>query len=341
MSDEKINEETYSLIYSSLKHPIRRKILRMLAAQELTYSEILEALAIDSGHLGYHLDNLGDLVTHLPDGKYGLSSFGKAAVTLMSGVEEPTKNTKSKRARTLKLLSIGLAAILLIMSLYAVTFTTSTQSIFNGQLTYGISPLEHGENVRFTINVTNSPILIIDEYTYVIQANGLFNVSIYTHNSFDPNIHVVDEKYGNSLDVITKYKISLDIVGNQTVFPMSFQIFDKTGKALSPIQNKTSENNVMKVVLGEINQLGAYRVEESYTGSEPLKYISHITVLREQTQKPMFYYGLVGLVVSILFLIITLAVWSKTTKTKSNLKNNQKRTGSKQCLFFFIHCFPN
>jgi predicted transcriptional regulator len=87
MSDEKIDEETYSVIYSSLKHPIRRKILRMLNGQELTYSEMLETLAIDSGHLGYHLDNLGDLITHLPDGKYGLSTFGKAAVALMSGVE--------------------------------------------------------------------------------------------------------------------------------------------------------------------------------------------------------------------------------------------------------------
>jgi DNA-binding transcriptional ArsR family regulator len=57
MSDEKIDEETYSLIYSSLKHPIRRKILRMLEEQELTFSEILEALKIDSGHLSYHLEN--------------------------------------------------------------------------------------------------------------------------------------------------------------------------------------------------------------------------------------------------------------------------------------------
>jgi hypothetical protein len=321
MSDEKINEETYSLIYSSLKHPIRRKILRMLADQELTYSEILEAVAIDSGHLGYHLDNLGDLVAHLPDGKYELSSFGKAAVTLMSGVEEPNRNTKSKRARTLKLLSVGLAAILLVMSLYAVTFTNSTQSIFTGQLTYGISPLEPGQNALFKINVTNSPLLAIDEYTYVIQTNGLFNVSFYTHNSYDPNIHIVDEKYGNSLEIMTKYKISLDIVGNQTVFPMSFQLFDNTGKTLSIVQNKTSENNVLNVDLGEVKQLGGYKVEESYTGSEPLSYISNITVLREQTLKPLFYYGLAGLVASIFYLVIMLTVWFKNNNANGTLKN--------------------
>jgi DNA-binding transcriptional ArsR family regulator len=61
---EKTEEETYSLIYSSLKHPVRRKILRMLEIKPLTFSEILEVVSIDSGHLTYHLENLGDLITH-------------------------------------------------------------------------------------------------------------------------------------------------------------------------------------------------------------------------------------------------------------------------------------
>jgi DNA-binding transcriptional ArsR family regulator len=316
MSDEKIDEETYSVIYSSLKHPIRRKILRMLDSHDCTYSEMLEALAIDSGHLGYHLENLGDLITHLPSGKYGLSTFGKAAVTLMSGVEEPNRVSKPKRARTLKLLSIGLAALLLIMSVYAVTFTNSTQSSFNGQLPYSNSPLMYGKIAGFTLNITNSPILTIHDNTYVIQTNGLFNVTTYTYNYDNPNVHIVDEKYGNTLDVMTKYKISVGIIGNQTVFPISLQIYDKTGKALSPAQNKTSENNIIQVDLGEFSQLGTYKIEEAYKGSEPLGYIQSISIVREQTQKPMFYYGLLGIIVSILYLIITLTLWSRAKKNK-------------------------
>ena len=69
MTNQKDDEETYSLIFSSLKDPIRRKILRMLEDDELAFSEILEILAIDSGHLSYHLENLGDLITRTPNGK--------------------------------------------------------------------------------------------------------------------------------------------------------------------------------------------------------------------------------------------------------------------------------
>ncbi len=81
-------EETYSIMFSSLKHPARRKILRMLSDTTMTFSQMLEALAIPSSHLTYHLENLGELVVKGDDGKYKLSSFGKASVTMMKGAEE-------------------------------------------------------------------------------------------------------------------------------------------------------------------------------------------------------------------------------------------------------------
>jgi len=84
------NEETYSLIFKSLRHPIRRRILRVLADGEHTFSEILKSLSIDSGHLSYHLDELGVLIMKTADGDYGLSSIGSAALKLMNGVEEET-----------------------------------------------------------------------------------------------------------------------------------------------------------------------------------------------------------------------------------------------------------
>ena len=81
-------EETYSTMFSSLRHPARRKILRMLSEKSLTFSEILEHLEIPSSHLTYHLENLGELVVKKEDGKYKLSSFGEAAVVMMKGAEE-------------------------------------------------------------------------------------------------------------------------------------------------------------------------------------------------------------------------------------------------------------
>ena len=89
-------EETYSTMFSSLRHPARRKILRMLSEKSMTFSEILDHLGIPSSHLTYHLENLGELVVKKEDGKYKLSSFGEAAVVMMKGAEEaPAVQKKS------------------------------------------------------------------------------------------------------------------------------------------------------------------------------------------------------------------------------------------------------
>jgi DNA-binding transcriptional ArsR family regulator len=94
-------EETYSTIFASLKHPVRRKILRMLSEKPRSFSEILEALGISSSHLTYHLENLGELVSKMDDGKYKLSTFGEAGVGTMSKVEEMPKVTERKRSPSL------------------------------------------------------------------------------------------------------------------------------------------------------------------------------------------------------------------------------------------------
>ncbi len=81
-------EEAYSSIFSALKHPIRRKILRMLRERPRSFSEMLEAFKIESPHLTYHLEALGDLLYKTKDGKYGLSTFGEAATSMMYQIEE-------------------------------------------------------------------------------------------------------------------------------------------------------------------------------------------------------------------------------------------------------------
>ena len=81
-------EETYSTMFTSLKHPARRKILRILSIKPKTFSQILEELSISSSHLTYHLEHLGELVAKTEEGTYILSTFGEAAVTAMREVEE-------------------------------------------------------------------------------------------------------------------------------------------------------------------------------------------------------------------------------------------------------------
>ena len=106
-------EETYSIMFTSLKHPARRKILRMLAIKPKTFSQILEELVISSSHLTYHLEHLGELVSKTEDGTYILSTFGEAAVTTMREVEEVPSIT-SKNPLKLPLVWKSLFAVFMI-----------------------------------------------------------------------------------------------------------------------------------------------------------------------------------------------------------------------------------
>ena len=88
-------EETYSAMFSSLRHPARRKILKMLSEKDMTFSQMLEELGIPGSHLTYHLENLSEFLVKMPDGKYKLSSVGEASVSIMKGAEEvPNMQTK-------------------------------------------------------------------------------------------------------------------------------------------------------------------------------------------------------------------------------------------------------
>jgi DNA-binding transcriptional ArsR family regulator len=85
------DEETYSTIFTALRHTIRRRILRMLANEPMAFTDILNQLGIESSHLTYHLDSLGVLLTKTEKGQYLLSTFGRAAVATMGWVEEASK----------------------------------------------------------------------------------------------------------------------------------------------------------------------------------------------------------------------------------------------------------
>jgi len=82
-------EDLYTEIFSALKHPIRRRILRSLEPNRRTYTELLNDLGVDTGLLNYHLDHLGSLIRKADDGRYMLSDFGVAALGLTTRIEDP------------------------------------------------------------------------------------------------------------------------------------------------------------------------------------------------------------------------------------------------------------
>jgi hypothetical protein len=109
-------------MFLSLSHPARRKILRMLAEKPRNFSTMLETLGISSSHLTYHLENLGELLTKLDDGRYKLSAFGEAAVMTMRGVEETPETQQRRLTLPLKWKSVFAALMIGVIILAAVSY---------------------------------------------------------------------------------------------------------------------------------------------------------------------------------------------------------------------------
>lgn len=124
-------EEIYSTMFSSLKHPARRKILRILSEKPLTFSEMLDLLGVSSSNLTYHLESLGELVTQ-ENGVYKLSTFGLASVSTMKTVEEaPEVQPKKRLSLSLKwktALAALLIGLVIVASMSALQYSALNQA---------------------------------------------------------------------------------------------------------------------------------------------------------------------------------------------------------------------
>ena len=172
-------DDTYSSIFNALKHPIRRRILRILKEKPATYTEILNQLNIDNGLLNYHLENMKDLLTKNEKGRYDLSEFGRAAINLTNRIEEPTREARKltllgKSISWHKLLVV-IIGVLLLTNIYTLSTYMSKLNWTSEQFTLNLSHADG--DLSFTLQFLKS---IIDE-------GILNNTSLVRLN------HVVDE----------------------------------------------------------------------------------------------------------------------------------------------------
>lgn len=76
-------------LFKALSHPIRAKILELICENgELSYTEILTALNIDTGQLNFHLRNISGLYTRTEEGNYALNEAGKLGYYVIKGVKK-------------------------------------------------------------------------------------------------------------------------------------------------------------------------------------------------------------------------------------------------------------
>jgi len=195
----KETEETYSTMFSSLRHPARRKILRMLSERSMTFSQMLEELEIPGSHLTYHLENLGDLVVKMEDGKYKLSSIGEACCSIMKSAEEvPNIQTKQFSLLPLRwktLFTVFIIVIVLLMSMAYVQYT-----IFNQLSTdYGLLKDEL-VRVKSWSTLANKGIDIVRD---VFQINiAKYQLTLLSHTVEDRS------DLGGAVEEILKYSLT-------------------------------------------------------------------------------------------------------------------------------------
>ena len=83
-----VDQENVSKILSVLSHPLRREILLNLShSGELSFTDLLNLLKVDTGKLSFHLRSLSPFIEQNPNGKYKLSRAGESAVRVIHDVE--------------------------------------------------------------------------------------------------------------------------------------------------------------------------------------------------------------------------------------------------------------
>jgi len=107
-----VDEEVYTTIFNALRYGVRRRILRMLSETQMSFTAINDSLNISSSHLTYHLDSLRELVSK-NDASYRLSVFGRAAVDMMNGIEDPPREIGPIQVKDMFKLASGILLVTL------------------------------------------------------------------------------------------------------------------------------------------------------------------------------------------------------------------------------------
>lgn len=100
-------------LLKSVSHPIRARVIELLSENiELSYSQILDNLKIDSGQLNFHLRNLGGLITKSKNGDYLLTSEGKKASIVLKEIRMLTSSSMEVVETNASIFKRGLAALI-------------------------------------------------------------------------------------------------------------------------------------------------------------------------------------------------------------------------------------
>jgi hypothetical protein len=197
-------EDKYSTMFSSLKHPARRKILKMLSEKSMTFSEMLERLDIPGSHLTYHLETLEEFLVKMDDGKYKLSSFGEASVSMIKGAEEVPSKTKKVSPLSVKrktVFAVLLISLLFLASLSFVQYLSFSQLSKNYELLQDDFEKIKSQNQQLSLlnSTTDKSRNFLRDVIQIDLAD--YQVTLLSHTVED------NSDLGNTIEEIFKYSL--------------------------------------------------------------------------------------------------------------------------------------
>jgi uncharacterized RDD family membrane protein YckC len=103
-----VDEENVSKVFSVLSHPLRRRILLNLSEKgECSFTDLMNALDVDTGKLSFHIRNLSAFTEQTSTGRYRLNNAGQNALRLIKELESWASEANIlRKASELRLASI-------------------------------------------------------------------------------------------------------------------------------------------------------------------------------------------------------------------------------------------
>lgn len=264
-------EEIYSIMFTSLKHPVRRRILRMLNEKPLTFMELVENIGVSSSHLTYHLENLGELIFKMDNGRYKLSSFGKATISAMKGVEEAS-DLEPKR---LKKLSFKWKAVFagLLVALLVLSSLSAIQFFALNELSVKQSSLE-AENLQLRSWGVGT-----DKVTRLLRDVVNLDISKYRVSLLSNTL-----EYRTDFDV-TEEILKYSLIGAGGSLDASFRFrnnhlsrYQLIAIESTPIMNQNPPSSILDAAKDALNRY------KSYSGDAYLEQMENLLIKVNQTQ---------------------------------------------------------
>ena len=145
-----VNQENVSKILSVLSHTLRREILLNLSEKgECSFTDLMNALNVDTGKLSFHIRSLGAFLEQTPTGKYKLSKVGENAIRLIKDLEAWAVEAEvARKTFTLPLATFEKRALAFLIDFFVMLAITILITLPNA-----LSLLAAGGRFRLDINV--------------------------------------------------------------------------------------------------------------------------------------------------------------------------------------------